>query len=151
MDRDTAGLPRLDCACATLRRTARMVTQLYSHEMGRDAEPSQFALLMVLSKRPGCMQAPLGRALGFDKTTLSRNLRLMERNGWIEHAKAEDLRERGYRLTAEGKRILAATKPGWKRAQARLQAALAPGDWELMLGLSDRVAAAAREIRSVRT
>src|SRR5580704_11887816 len=89
-----ATLPDIHCACAGIRRAARLVTQLYSHEMGWNAEPAQFSLLSALERHPGARQAPLGRALGLDKTTLSRNLKLMQRNGWVEAVPGKDRRER---------------------------------------------------------
>jgi DNA-binding MarR family transcriptional regulator len=138
-----ASLPDLNCACAGLRRAARLVTQLYSHEMGGNVEPTQFALLSALSQLPGASRSPIGYALGLDKTTLSRNLRVMEKNGWIEPALSEDRRERGYRLTALGGKILAEAKPGWLRAQAKLRAAFDPGEWEETLKAFDRTAEAA--------
>lgn len=136
-------LPDLHCACANIRRAARLVTQLYGYEMGWNAEPAQFSLLSMLSRRPGASQASLGLALGLDKTTLSRNLRLMQRNGWIEPVPAEDRRARGYRLTPAGEKILSTTKAGWTRAQSKLRAALKPGDWETALEIIGRVAEAA--------
>src|SRR4051794_27997297 len=140
---NTNPLPDLPCACASLRRAARLVTQLYSHEMGENIEPAQFSLLSALDGHPGVSQAPLGRALGLDKTTMSRNLKVMERNGWIAPAGADDRRERGYRLTKAGEKIFAATKPGWLRAQAKLRAAMQPGEWESMWNIFGRVAEAA--------
>jgi DNA-binding MarR family transcriptional regulator len=141
-------LPDLGCACASARRAARLVTQLYGYEMGNRVQPSQFALLAALDNRPGCSQTLLGGALGLDKTTLSRNLRLMQRNGWIELVKAEDQRERGYRLTSAGEELLNATKPGWKRAQEKLRAAMGAGEWENMLNVFGLVARAAQEARA---
>jgi DNA-binding MarR family transcriptional regulator len=136
-------LPDLGCACANIRRAARLVTQLYSEEMSLHVEPAQFALLSALSRLPGASQAPLGLALGLDKSTLSRNLRLMRRNGWIEPVCAEDRRARGYHLTPAGKRILTSAIDGWTRAQTKLRAALRPGEWETMNGVVGRVAEAA--------
>ncbi len=136
-------LPDLRCACASLRRAARLVTQLYSHEMGSSIEPTQFALLSALHQVQGASQGRLGRALGLDKTTMSRNLRLLQKNGWIAPALSGDRRERGYRLTPSGEKILSGAKPGWLRAQAKLRAALSPGDWENMLKAFDRTAEAA--------
>jgi DNA-binding MarR family transcriptional regulator len=125
-------LADLHCACANLRRAARLVTQLYSREMGSAIEPSQFALLATLNASPGLSQNSLGAALGLDKTTLSRNLRLMARYGWLEPVSSADRRARGFALTREGRRMLSATKPGWERAQAKLRAALGPGEWSRM-------------------
>jgi len=141
-------LPDIPCACASVRRAARLVTQLYGHEMGDRVEPSQFSLLSVLERRSGCNQASLSRALGFDKTTMSRNLRLMKKNGWIERARAEDRRERGYRLTPAGERLLAETRPGWKRAQAKLRAAIPAAEWENMFKVFGLVARAAHAVRN---
>ncbi len=145
---DVVLLPDLGCACANIRRAARLVTQLYGHEMGGEIEAAQFSLLTMLSRRPGSSQAPLGRRLGLDKTTLSRNLTLMKRNGWIEHAKSEDHRERGYRLTTAGEKLLAATRPGWKRAQDKLRASLGSGEWESIQAMFGRVARAAKDARN---
>jgi DNA-binding MarR family transcriptional regulator len=140
-------LLELNCACASIRRTARLVTQLYSHEMGGAMEPAQFSLLSVLNRRPGATQTSLGRALGMDKTTASRNLRLMRKHGWIESDLTDDRRERRYHVTAAGKRILTATEPGWKRAQRKLRAALKPGEWENMLTVLRHVDGAALAAR----
>jgi DNA-binding MarR family transcriptional regulator len=141
---DSQVLPDIECACASVRRAARLVTQLYSLEMGGNVEPAQFSLLSALSGHPGASQAKLGRALGLDKTTLSRNLRLLERNGWIElRLTDDDHRERGYRLTTAGKKVFAATRAGWARAQAKLRGALHEGEWEAMMQVFGRVAGAA--------
>jgi DNA-binding MarR family transcriptional regulator len=134
-------LPDLGCACAGLRRAARLVTQLYAEEMGAAIEPAQFALLSALSCGPRD-QASLGRAFGLDKTTVSRNLQVLRRRGWIEPAPAPDRRERCYRLTNAGSEILEATKPAWTRAQARLRSALGE-DWNALLSGFDRVSEAA--------
>jgi DNA-binding MarR family transcriptional regulator len=146
---EEAASPLIDlaCACASARRAARLVTQLYAQEMGPLIEPTQFALLFALDQYSGRPQSLLGRALGLDKTTLSRNLRLLQRNGWIEAADADDERERGYRLTATGKETLASAKPGWKRAQDKLRAAMKADDWKNMMSTFGLVARAAQEAR----
>ena len=141
-----ASLPDLGCACANLRRAARLVTQLYAREMGAGLEPTQFALLTALAHSRQAGQSGLGRVLGLDKTTLSRNLKVMLRHGWIEPADSDDRRERGYRLTPEGEQRLAAAGPGWRRAQQRLRTALTPGEWEQMQSVFGRVAEAAHTL-----
>jgi DNA-binding MarR family transcriptional regulator len=74
--------PDLPCPCATARRMARLLTQLYdSHLRSAQIEASQFTLLSVLDGMPACNQQTLGRMMGFDKTTLSRNLKRLEQRG----------------------------------------------------------------------
>lgn len=134
-------LPKIECACASARRAARLVTQFYSQEMGPQIEPGQFSLLTAIDQMPECSQASLGRAMGFDKTTLSRNLALMKRNGWIEPGSV------GHRLTPAGVKLLAEIKPAWRRAQKKLRTALKTENWDAMLNAFEAVAQAASEAR----
>jgi len=53
-----------------------------------------------------------------DKTTLSRNLKVLRQRGWVEsEAGAGDARRRELSLTTEGRAVLAKARPGWQRAQ----------------------------------
>jgi DNA-binding MarR family transcriptional regulator len=122
-------LPDIHCACASVRRAARLVTQLYDDEFKGQPEASQYALLSALDQQPGCNQAMLATALGLDKTTLSRNLSVLARKGWIARQEAADRRERGFRLTAAGRGLLQTAKPAWKRAQTRLRSAMTGEQW----------------------
>ena len=90
-------------------------------------EPSQFVLLSVLAHiSREAPQVMLGEALGYDKTTLSRSLRLMQKNGWVTVSSSKDARERGYRLTSQGARMLQAAKPRWQGAQDKVRGAMTP-------------------------
>ncbi len=62
----------------------------------------------------------------------------MQKNGWIEPAKTEDQRERGYRLTPAGEQLFAATKPRWKRAQQKFRSVLKDGEWEIAFLIKSR-------------
>jgi DNA-binding MarR family transcriptional regulator len=124
-------LPDLACACATARRAARLITQMYSdHLRGYGLEAAQFSLLSALHQHPGCSQTQLARALGYDKTTLSRNVKLLHKNGWVRTQPAQ--RESALFLTPEGKKILARAQPGWNRAQQQLRSAMSPAEWNAM-------------------
>jgi DNA-binding MarR family transcriptional regulator len=123
----------LPCACATVRRAARMVTQLYDgHLRAAEIEGTQFALLSVLSSLSPCNQAAIGERIALDKTTLSRNLKLLKNKGWIEEAEAADGRERRYVLTVAGRKRLAVARPAWQRAQRHLRASMGARDWNAM-------------------
>lgn len=140
-------LPPFDCACATVRRAARLLTQLYDEDLRPYIEVPQFALLSALERNPACTQSALARGAGFDKTTISRNLALMKRKGWIEDVRSDDPRDRRVRIAAGGRSLLRAAKPGWNRAQKRLSSAMTPEDWEMMWHVLDRLTNAALKAR----
>jgi DNA-binding MarR family transcriptional regulator len=123
----------LHCACASARQVARVLTQLYDSSLrGTGVEAPQFALMMTLEKQGPCSQIDLGRRHALDKTTVSRNLKLLERNGWIESSVAGDRRKRQFILTDAGRRRLEAAKPRWKNAQAQLRASMTVKQWDAM-------------------
>jgi len=141
-------LPLLACACASLRRTARVVTQLYETELqGTGLRIAQFTLLQALEQMGGAAtQGSLGRLLALDATTLSRTLPPLERAGWIRSVPGTDRREVRWTLTPAGRRRLARAEPAWERAQGRLRAGLAAKHWRMLTEDLAVVAAAARGI-----
>jgi DNA-binding PadR family transcriptional regulator len=71
----------------------------------------------------------------------------MESKGWIAHSASADQRERGYRLTPAGLKLLKAAKPGWKRAQHRLRTAMTSDRWNAMWRTFDDIRAAVHQVR----
>jgi DNA-binding MarR family transcriptional regulator len=123
----------LPCACASLRRASRAVTQLYDRELrGSGLRVTQFTLLQALELGGNLTQGRLGELLSLDSTTLTRTLRPMLGRGWVRNLPGEDRRERHFQLTPAGRRQLEYARPGWERAQQRLQQALDAGDWQGM-------------------
>ena len=126
-----------------------MLTQLYDSRLQRSGlEAPQFALMMTLEMQGPCSQVALGRRYALDKTTISRNLKLLKRNGWVKGSSASDRRERLVTLTAAGRRRLAAAKPEWKTAQAVLRAGMTPGEWNAMFDAFATVTKAALRIQA---
>lgn len=136
-------LPALSCACATLRRATRAVTQLYDDELRAvGLKATQFTLLQVVAARGPVTQARLADILAVDSTTLSRNVRVLEGNGWVLGREGEDRRERFLVLTAAGKDVLRKAERHWNRAQDRLKSSL--GDWAGLFMATDEVTRVAR-------
>lgn len=131
------------CALATTRRAARLLTQLYdSHLSEYGVEAAQLALLMMLDKAGDKGQAAVCRALGMDKTTLSRNLKVLRSRGWVLSKAGEDARQRHLSLTAEGRALLAKARPAWRRAQESLRSELSEREWTAMWATMEAVAGA---------
>lgn len=136
----------LPCLCASLRRAARAVSQLYNADLrAAKMRTTQHTLLQVLQAREGITQKELGEVLALDSTTLSRTLRPLAKRGWIRSLPAEDRRERRLALTPAGRRQLERARPHWQRAQERLRKRLGAAEWEQVMAALVRVTGATRE------
>ncbi len=134
------------CVCFNFRKAARAVTQLYDAAL----EPSglratQFSLLAALHLAGAVTISRLARGMVMDRTTLTRNLKPIEKQGFIEIVKGEDRRTRAVRLTPLGRDALALALPRWQRVQTDVTGTMGEGRWQrLMFDLSTAVAAAQR-------
>jgi len=127
----------LPCACANLRRAARIVTQSYDEALRPSGlRATQFTLLQALNRAPGISQKQLAELLGADSTTLTRTLALLRRKGWIGSRPGNDRRELRLLLTAAGKREYRRVLPYWRSAQRRLRQALGEDGWKKLLDAS---------------
>jgi DNA-binding MarR family transcriptional regulator len=137
----------LPCACANLRRAARLVTQRYDQELQpAGIKATQFTLLQALTTVGSISQGNLGELLGLDSTTLTRTLALLRRNGWIQTKPGEDRREVRLTLTAEGKRKYLSALRYWQSAQRQLQTALGEAGWKQMMDSTMFTAARAQQL-----
>ena len=77
-------LPNLPCLCATFRRTARALSQLYDEALRPlGLKTTQFTILQALSLTGEVSQGRLGEILALDSTTLTRTLAIMKRRKWV--------------------------------------------------------------------
>lgn len=121
----------LPCACANLRRAARIVTQRYDHQLkAAGIKATQFTLLQALAQAGNISQGKLGDLLGLDSTTLTRTLALLRGQGWIQAKRGEDRREIRLTLTATGKRKYRSALPYWQSAQRQLRRMLGEPGWK---------------------
>jgi DNA-binding MarR family transcriptional regulator len=129
-----SGIVPLPCACANLRRAARIVTQRYDQELQpAGIKATQFTLLQALTRVGNISQGALGDLLGLDSTTLTRTLALLRRKGWIQTKPGEDRREVRLTLTAEGRRKYLGAQPHWQSVQRQLRRMLGETGWKQMM------------------
>jgi DNA-binding MarR family transcriptional regulator len=108
-----------DCVCGNLRMAARAVTAVYDRHL-RDAgvQASQMAVLWAVAGGPGMSVKELAGRVAMDETTMIRNLRGLERQGWVRvSVGVEDRRRRLASLTTKGRGVFAEALPLWKEAQ----------------------------------
>ena len=113
------------CACFALRRASRAVTQHYERYFrGSGVRVTQFNVLVMLAATGPLSISELSAKLGLDRTTLSRNLRLIENKNWISALPHEDQRVRRMAITPRGRKKAAAALVVWKQAQASVDPVL---------------------------
>jgi DNA-binding MarR family transcriptional regulator len=82
----------------------------------------QFSLLMSLNRPEPPVMGSVARLLAMDRTTLTANLKPLERRGLLTvTADESDRRSRRLALTAAGRALLVAAVPIWKRTHAALE------------------------------
>lgn len=121
---ETAFQQLLDQGCTLLRlqNAARVAAQLYAgYYTELDLTAAQFGTLAYLYRDGVHSVGTLADAVHTDQTTLTRNLRLLEKRGLISQTvAADDRRRRDIRLTPDGKRLLQKALLQWQQAQAAL-------------------------------
>ena len=128
LSREVAG----NCACFKSRQTARLITRAYEEAIKPTGlKATQFTLLTAVVYAQGAATlTDLAENLGMDRTTLSRNLRPLERQGLIKISAEGYRRSRHVDITPAGERLLAEAVPLWRRAQQQLKSTLGTEAWD---------------------
>jgi DNA-binding MarR family transcriptional regulator len=111
------------CTCLRLRKAARRMTQIYDQHL----EPfgltvTQFSLLGHICSFDGIGIGALAEKLITDPTTLTRNLRPLERRNFLVLAHdPDDRRLRCLHLTNKGREAYVTAKPAWAKAQKEIE------------------------------
>ena len=113
------------CACLAVRQAARHITQFYDHFLAPTGlRTTQFSILAKLRQLGPVTINELAAALVMDRTTLSRNILPLEREGLISIEPGRtDRRSKEVQLTSAGTERLRASRKARKTAQARFAAA----------------------------
>jgi DNA-binding MarR family transcriptional regulator len=116
------------CAGINVRLAARRISWFLEERMRRTGmNIAQFGLMTHVAAAPDDTIGALAERCGLDQSTLSRNLRLLEREGLVEIVTAEkDLRRRAVWLTEQGASRLEAAMPVWRSAHTALSALIRP-------------------------
>jgi len=121
-----------------LRQAARAVTAQFDAELkSTGLRATQLNLLMAVETGAATTITDLAEILAMDRTTMTRNLKLLRDRGLVEAGRIS--------LTAKGRRSAAVALPLWEQAQARFVESLGSQRWESLI---DELAAAKAAIRT---
>jgi len=134
MQKNIARAKVVNCACFNLRKAARAITQHFD----RALQPSglrctQFTILALAANANAMTITRMAKQLVMDRTTLTRNLRPLERRGFIRIVPGDDLRTRYVSLAENGRHALHRALPLWETAQRQLEQGLGDDRYQHLL------------------
>jgi DNA-binding MarR family transcriptional regulator len=111
------------CACNQLRRATRGVTQLYESALAPSGlKVTQLPILVGLGSVGDLSVSTLADALALDRTTLTRNLKVLEDRGLLRTSESDDdARVRMVSLTLEGSDVLSGALLRWEEMQRQVE------------------------------
>jgi DNA-binding MarR family transcriptional regulator len=126
----TTLLVRDACLCLHAQRAARSLARRFDLALKPAGITSgQFSLLMSLNRPKPPNLGSVAALLVMDRTTLTANLKPLERRGLVEMTPAEtDKRARLLSLTPAGRAVLAGALPIWLDLHAAIEAGLSDPD-----------------------
>ncbi len=123
-----------NCVCFNLRWVTRAVTQFYDAEMRRHGiRTTQGSILASLQAKDSWNMAELSDWLGMDRTTLVRNLRPLQRDGFVKAVGGGRGNRVELTITAKGRKQIEKLAPAWKSAQNAIVKTLGEKRWSAIL------------------
>ena len=115
-----------ECVMTRWRMANRVLSAIYDEELRPfKLKSSQLSLLVAVTKAGPVRRIDLGKYLSLDPSTLTRNLQVMLKHGWIEEVPDEiDQRGAPLKATPKGRKLLERIEPAWRRAQVRAKKVL---------------------------
>jgi DNA-binding MarR family transcriptional regulator len=114
------------CFCTTLRNATRRVTAMYDEALRPlGVGIAQFGLLRKVERSEPVALTDLGQLAELDRSTVGRNVRVLERmNLVVLQSSEKDQRETVVLLSAQGRKTLQEGGRLWRAAQRGMKARL---------------------------
>ena len=133
------------CAGYNLRRATRAITRLYDDFLRPSGlRSTQYAVLVAAKLRGPVALTKLADMTVTERTTLTRNLTILEKKGFIHIEAGNDRRERQVTITEKGQEALMAAIPLWETAQAHIEKGLGEDRMRSLLSDLSEVVSLAR-------
>ncbi len=120
------------CLCLASQRASRALAKRFDRALRPlDLTSGQFSLMMSLNRPEPPTIGSVASLLAMDRTTLTANLKPLQRRGWVA-AEVDPVDRRGRRLslTEAGHAVLAAAAPIWRDTHAEVDALFSQAEAE---------------------
>ncbi|MBX3569516.1 MAG: MarR family transcriptional regulator [Rhizobiaceae bacterium] len=113
------------CYCILLRKASRKLSAYYDEAMAPvGVNIAQFSMLRAIDRAAPISLTDLARRLELDRSTVGRNVKVLQKMGMVEPAASEDGREAAFAVAAAGGVVLRDGAALWDEAQAAIEARL---------------------------
>lgn len=111
-----------ECYCTQFRRSANALTSVYDNALRPlGLKITQLTLLRGLDRLGSATYNEIATELSLDKTTISRNIKLLIDAGWVDVSSDDDARYKLATLSPTGARVLKEAEPYWRAAQNQVE------------------------------
>src|SRR4029453_9597382 len=118
------------CVCHKVRMAARAVTRTYDAALRPvGLRATQLAVLVAVATEGALSITALAQRIGMDRSTLTRNVRPLVKDGSLAVGREGWHRSRTVEITEQGRARVREALPLWARAQARLPRQLGAPEW----------------------
>jgi DNA-binding MarR family transcriptional regulator len=128
------------CINFGMRKANRVLNQIYDGHLAKcGLKGGQYSILRTLNQRKQSSNRDLQDILVMDQTTLTRGLKPLIRDGYIQSRPGEDRRVKLLCLSPEGKDLYKEATRHWKVAQEQVATRLGEVTIEQLFAISDSV------------
>ncbi|MBB5696542.1 MarR family winged helix-turn-helix transcriptional regulator [Muricoccus pecuniae] len=142
LDPDVVGEVEASCVCLHVQRAGRTVGRHYDKAFRPlNLTNWQFSLLAAVGGADGPSVNELALLLGMDRTTMTRNLRVLERRGLLTmRPDDQDGRIRRALLTPEGRDLFLKALERWRTVNETMKARITPASLPSVWDAFERIA-----------
>jgi DNA-binding MarR family transcriptional regulator len=135
------------CVSFNVKRTARAITNLYESAL-RPAglRSTGFTILVAVAKFEPIAVGALAKMLVLDSTTMTRNLRLLQKGDLLSISARASRRQRFVTLLPKGRKVLRNCVPLWRQVQKRLVDKIGPDCWRALQDALEKLSVTAAEL-----
>lgn len=113
------------CLCTGLRQAAHTMTEIYDEALALSGlKITMFRVIRRLSEADEPTISELAKIVGLDRSSLGRNLKVLERDRLVTFVGGTDERSKVVRLTSKGRKALETALPLWRGVQKRMKSIL---------------------------
>ena len=122
------------CVCFAMRKAARSITQFYGRFLSNSGVgASQYSILKIAYIADGIPISKMAEIAVMERTTLTRNLRPLEKQGLIAIQQGVDRRGKIVKITKKGISLLKKVQPKWEQAQLEMEKRLGSNKFDKLI------------------